>query len=297
MDTKLKIGFIGYTDITNSYLRAFEKLEDSVSFEGLFLGSNEAAPEDYDGRIYTSAPELFNAVDAVVFFGEKIRKKLISDAIRSLKHIFIDDYSAILNNDIDGLYNLVTEAEVTAQVSMPKMYYWSIPELMEEYKGIRYLQFIKEQTHLHNHTEADYIPELAAIIKVANEDVLRTHYYGVPLLNKKVELVDIRLEFANGVSAGVNVNPCGFYDAQELRIISEKAITMLDLRKREWYSLRKNANKDIEKEVDNMEEFPFIEQTELEDFISSIISKKEPVVSFRHIRQVKRCLTLMEESR
>ena len=296
MESKLKVGFIGYADSAREYLRAFEKI-DNISFEGAYWGTDAAVPDDYEGPIFSSPVDLYEAVDAVMFFGEKIRKKLIADTIRSLKHVFIDDYTAVLNNDIEELYELAKEAEITAQVSMPKMYYWNIADIIESTKNIRYVFFCKEQSHLNNKFENDYIPELTATLKLIGDDVLRVHSYRIPLLSKKVEMVDIRLEFVNGVCASVSSNPCGFYDVQELRIASEKALVMLDLRKRECHALTKNSSKELQKGVTNMEEIPFVEVNELKDFADAIKTKKDksPATSFRDVRRLYRCLQTMEE--
>ncbi|MDR0659871.1 MAG: hypothetical protein LBG19_03510 [Prevotellaceae bacterium] len=294
MERMLRIGFIGYADIVREYLRAFEKIEN-ISFEGAYWGTDAAVPDDYEGPVFSSPIDLYESVDAVIFLGEKIRKKLIADAIRSLKHVFIDDYSAVLNGDIESLYNLAKEAEIVAQVSMPKMHYWNISDIIESTKNIRHIFFCKEQSHLNNRFQNDYIPEIAAILKLIDDDALRIYSYKTPLLSKKVEMVDIRVEFANGVSAGINSNPCGFYDAQELRIISEKALVMFDLRKREVHALVKSSSKELEKEVTSMEEIPFVEIDELKDFTEAIEAKKDPMLSFGDIKRLHRCLQMMEE--
>ena len=294
MDTKLRVGFIGYADIVREYLRAFEK-SDNISFEGAYWGTDAAVPDEYEGPVFSSPIDLYEAVDAVVFFGEKVRKKLVADAIRSLKHVFIDNYTAVLNNDIEGLYSLAKEAEVVAQVSMPKMYYWNITDIIESTKNIRYVLFSKEQSYLNCRFQNDYIPELAATLKLIGDDVLRIHSYKTPLLMKKVEMVDIRLEFPNGISASISSNPCGFYDVQELRIVAEKAFIMLDLRKRENHALIKGSGKELQKEVINMEEIPFVEVNELQGFVEAIKMKKDPMISFGDIKRLYRCLQMMEE--
>lgn len=296
MESKLKIGFIGYTDIVREYLRAFEKIEN-ISFEGAYWGTDAAVPDDYEGPVFSSPVDLYEAVDAIVFFGEKIRKKLIADAIRSLKHVFIDDYTAVLNNDIEELYNLAKEADIIAQISMPKMYYWNIADILESTKNIRYVFFSKEQSHVNNRFENDYIPELTATLKLIGDNALRVHSYKIPLLSKKVEIADIRLEFANGISASISSNPCGFYDVQELRIVSDKALIMLDLRKRECHALTKNANKELQKDLTNMEEIPFVEVNELKDFAETIKTRENKIsaVSFKDMRRLHRCLQMMEE--
>ncbi len=295
MESTLKVGIVGYTDIFDSYTRALERLENA-SLEGIWCDTEDQKPE-YDGGVFESFTELIGAVDAVIFLGEKVRKKLINDAIRSLKHVFVDDYSAIIFGDIEGAQRLVEEARVVAQVSMPKMYYWNISEITQSYKNVRHIQFIKEQVHTNNRFQADYIPELMAILKLVNEDVLRAHNQNIPLLYKKVEQVEARLDFTNGVTASISSNPCGFADRQELRLITDKAIAMLDLRKREHHRLVKGANKELQKELVSMEEVPFIELTELENFVESIREKTEPMVSFNSMRRLHRCLQLMEENR
>lgn len=294
MESKLRVGVVGYTDMLDLYIRAFEKI-DSACLIGTFWNAEEVDAE-YDLPLYDSFTDLLDGCDAVIFLGEKVRKKLLNDAIRALKHVFIDDYSAVLNGDIDAYCSLAAEAQVVVQVSMPKMYYWNVFDVKQSFKHILYLQFIKEQSYTTSRFQTDVVPELTAALKIMDSDVMRAHTYAIPLLSKKVEQVDIRLDFANGSVASITNNPCGLIDRQELRIISDKELATLDLRRREWHSLVRNAAKELQKELINMEEVPFVELTELQNFFASIESKEVPMVSLRDIKNVHRTMQLMDAS-
>jgi hypothetical protein len=240
---------------------------------------------------------LLGAVDIVLFCGEKIQRKLITDAIRALKHILIDDYTCVLSDTITSLCNLADEADVTVQVSMPKIYYWGIFEIIAEYKNIRYINFDKAVDYNHQRISLDIIPEMLAIIKLADSEVVSVHNKKLPLIVKKSELLQISFDFLNGVTANIKANPCAFYDNHELTIVAEKNMALIDLRKREWHNLvYKTSATEPVKELFSLDEVPFIERNEIRDLLQAIKTKNEPFISLKSIRSLCKCIEMIDEN-
>ncbi|MDR0421314.1 MAG: hypothetical protein LBH30_07710 [Prevotellaceae bacterium] len=292
MDKKLNIGFVNFAGKAEEYRKAVDKF-DNLSFKGVYFSRNDNSSANYDEYRFENYQDLLDASDIVLFCGEKIHRRLVIDAIRNLKHVLIDDYSCVLNDSIVSLCNFVDEAEVTVQVSMPKMHYWGIYEIIETYKNIRYINFDKSIDYSHRRT-VDITPEIFAVIKLADSEVVSIHNKKLPLLARKSELQQISFEFLNGINASIRANPCAFYDSHELTIVAEKNMAFIDLRKCEWHNLvYRTSTAEPIKERFTLNEIPFIERNELKSLIQSITEKTEPLVSLKSIRSLWKCMELI----
>ncbi|MDR1055620.1 MAG: hypothetical protein LBL90_07335 [Prevotellaceae bacterium] len=299
MASIIKIGFIGYSDNFETYRKTLAWFDDEISFEGAWF-YNDEQPDEYNGKIFSDFDELIAASDAIFFFGEKIRKKVLSDTIKAFKHVFIDDYTALMNADVESYQKLVNEAGTITQVSFPKMYYWGVQDLQEEYTKVRNIYFSHEYPYHMMRQTVDLSSEIMAAIKLINEDVIRAHQTLIPLITKKTESQSIEFEFATGATASILGIPCGFFDRHELRIIAERNLAFIDLRKREWHSLklaklRGNSNNLI-KGLASLPEVGDIEQFEIEDFIDAINESYEPFITFKDIADLYNCIQLLEDS-
>ncbi|MDR2652681.1 MAG: hypothetical protein LBC68_10295 [Prevotellaceae bacterium] len=294
MEKKLNIGFVSFSGSAREYRNAVDKF-DNLSFTGVYFPKDDNSFENYNEQRFENYQDLLDSADIILFCGEKIQRRLMIDAIRNLKHILIDDYSCILNDSIVSLCNFVDEAEVSVQVSMPKIYYWGICEIIDAYKNIRYINFDKSVDYSHQRTSVDVIPETLAIIKIADSEVVSMHNRKLPLFVRKSELQQMSFEFLNGISASIKANPCAFYDSHELTIVAEKNMAFIDLRKREWHNLiYKTSTAEPVKELFSLDEVPFIERNELKNLIYAITTKTEPFVSLKSIRSLWKCIEMIK---
>lgn len=294
MDGKLSIGFVSFSGGAKEYRSAIEKFDD-LSFAGVYFPKDDSSFTQYNEQHFENYQDLLDNVDIVLFCGEKIPRRLIVDAIRSLKHILIDDYSCVLNDNIVQLCNFAEEADVVVQVSMPKLYYWGIYEIRETYKNIRYIHLEKSVDYNHQRATVDIIPEILAVIKLADSEVVTASNKKIPLFIRKSEMHQINFEFLNGMQASIKANPCAFYDNYELTIVAEKNMALIDLRKREWHNLiYKTSIAEPVKEHFSLDEIPFIERNEIKELLQAIETKTEPFVTLKSIRSVWKCIEIMK---
>jgi hypothetical protein len=294
MTKKLNIGFVSFSGNAKEYRNAVDKF-DILSFSGVYFPKDDDSFVNYDEHRFENYQDFLNSADIIIFCGDRIQRRLIIDAIRNLKHVLIDDYNCILNDFIGSLCNLADEAEVIVQVSIPKMYYWGIYEIMETYKNVRYINFDKSVDYNHQRTTVDIIPEIFAVIKIADSEVVSMHNRKLPLLVRKSELQQMNFEFLNGINASIKANPCAFYDSHELTIVAEKNMALIDLRKREWHNLvYRTSTAEPTKELFTLDEIPFIERNELNNLIQSITAKTEPFISLKSIRSLWKCLEMIK---
>jgi hypothetical protein len=291
----IKIAFAGNSDNFEAYRKVLERHNEYVTFSGAWFPADK--PENYSDREFSSLEDLHAESDAVIFLG-KIRRKIISDSIKALKHIFIEDYDVLMNAEVKYMSDLAVEAKIMAQVSFPKIYFWGIEDIVDEYPMIRNIFFNREYLYLQQRQEVDIIPEIMSSIMLVREDVVRANQSFYPLISKRTEMQIVNLEFVTKATSTITGIPVGFFEKHDLRIIAERNLAYIDLRKREWHSLRpaKAITGNLIKGIAGLPEVGDLEQFELQDFIYSIKENSKPFISLDEIVRLYNCMKLLLES-
>lgn len=292
----IRIALVGNSDNFDTYRKVIDRFSEDSLFSGA-LFFNDDRPEDYSEKEFLSTDEMLENSDAVIFLGNKLRKKVLSDSVKAFKHIFIEDYEVLMSPEIRNIYDLVLEAGIMAQVSFPKMYFWGIEDIVDEYPKIRNIFFNREYLYLQQRQEPDVIAEIMSSIMLIGEEVIRATQTFYPLISKRTEMQIVSLEFVTGATSSITGIPMGFFERHDLRIIAERNLAYIDLRKREWHSLKpaKRLTDNLIKGFANLPEVGDLEQFELQDFIYSIKENSEPFVSVKEIVSLYNCLNLLEE--
>ncbi|MDR3245253.1 MAG: hypothetical protein LBT50_02335 [Prevotellaceae bacterium] len=290
----IKMAFVGSSDNFDTYRKVLARLNEDVIFSGAWFPGDK--PEDYSDKEFFSLEELLAASDAVIFLGN-VRRKIVSDSIKAVKHIFIEDYDVVMNSDIKYISDLAAEAEIIAQVSFPKIYFWGIEDIVDEYPVIRNIFFNREYLYLQQRQEPDIVAEIMSSIMLVGEDVVRANQTFYPLISKRTEMQIVNLEFVTGATSTITGIPVGFFERHDLRIIAERSLAYIDLRKREWHSLHpaKAITGKLIKRLAGLPEVGDLEQFELQDFIYSIKENSKPFVSLKEIASLYNCMKLLSD--
>ncbi|MDR2026377.1 MAG: hypothetical protein LBQ01_02310 [Prevotellaceae bacterium] len=291
----IKIAFAGNSENFDAYRKVLSRHNEDVVFSGAWFPNDK--PEDYSDREFSSLEDLHAEADAVIFLG-KVRRKSISDSIKALKHIFIEDYDVLMNAEIKYISDLAVEAKIMAQVSFPKIYFWGIEDIVDEYPMIRNIFFTREYLYLQQRQEVDIVPEIMASIMLTGKDVVRASQSFYPLISKRTEMQVVNLEFVTKATSTITGIPVGFFEKHDLRIVAERSMAYIDLRKREWHSLRptKAITGNLIKGLAGLPEVGDLEQFELQDFIYSIKENSKPFISLEEIVRLYNCVKLLNDN-
>ncbi|MDR0724557.1 MAG: hypothetical protein LBF59_00920 [Prevotellaceae bacterium] len=291
----IKIAFVGNSDNFEAYRKVLARYNEEIVFTGAWFPTDR--PEEYVDNEFMSLEDLLAEADAVIFLG-KIRKKIISDSIKALKHIFVEDYDVLMNYELKYLSDLAVEAKIMAQVSFPKIYFWGIEDIVDDYRTIRHIFFNREYLYQQQRQEVDIIPEIMASIMLVNEDVIRASQSFYPLISKRTEMQIVNLEFVTKATSTITGIPVGFFEKHDLRIVAERNLAYIDLRKREWHSLRpaKAITGNLIKGLAGLPEVGDLEQFELQDFIYSIKENSKPFISLEEILRLYNCMKLLNDN-
>ncbi|MDR0558937.1 MAG: hypothetical protein LBG92_02095 [Prevotellaceae bacterium] len=292
---KIKIALAGNSDNLETYMNVLTRHNEDVVLSGAWFPGER--PENYSGSEFASFEQLIENSDAIIFLGNKIRKKIISDSVKACKHIFVETYDLIMNSELKSLYELVIEAGIVAQVSFPKIYYWGIEDIAYEYPVIRNIFFNREYLYLQQRHEPDIIAEIMSSIMLVGEEVVRASQTFVPLISRRVEMQMVNLEFVTGATSTITGIPVGFFERHDMRIIAERSLAYIDLRKREWHTLKpaQAINGKLIKGFAGLPEVGDLEQFELQDFIDAVRESSEPFVSLKEVLSLYNCLKLLDE--
>lgn len=295
--TPVKIAFIGHSENMDTYINVLNRYGDEVAVSGVWFPGDNRPENCTPDNEFDSFETLVENSDAVIFLGNKVRKKIMSDVIKCCKHIFVESYEVLMNADVKPLCELVLEAGIVAQVSFPKMYFWGIEDIVDEYPVIRNIFFNREYLYTQQRQESDLVAEIMSSIMLVGEEVVRANRIYMPLISKRTEMQIVNLDFVTGATSAITGIPVGFFERHDLRIIAERSMAYIDLRKREWHSLKpaKAITGKLIKGLAGLPEVGDLEQFELQDFIHAIRESTEPFVSFKEIASLHHCMKLLDE--
>jgi predicted dehydrogenase len=295
--TPIRIAFIGYSDSIDTYINVLTRYGDEVVVSGVWFPAGEHHPDECPLNEFDSFQSLIDNSDAVIFLGNKVRKRIMSDVIKSCRHIFVESYETLMSADVKAMCELVLEAAIVAQVSFPKMYFWGIEDIVDEYPVIRNIFFNREYLYTQLRQESDLVAEIMSSIMLTGEEVVRANRSFIPLISKRTEMQIVNLDFVTGATSSITGIPVGFFERHDLRIIAERSMAYIDLRKREWHSLKpaKAITGKLIKGLAGLPEVGDLEQFELQDFIHAIKEASDPFVSFKEIASLHHCMKLLDE--
>ncbi len=128
------------------------------------------------------------------------------------------------------------------------------------------------------------IHDIDIILEMVNSPLIHTDAKGVAVLSKDFDIVNARLQFANGCVANVTASRAGRKSERKMRIFQRDAYISIDFQNKKLGVHRKGtgemfpgvANIDSEEQTFDQGDALF---TEIQSFVECITQKKRPVVS------------------
>jgi predicted dehydrogenase len=128
------------------------------------------------------------------------------------------------------------------------------------------------------------IHDIDIILEIVNSPVTHIDAKGVAVLSKDFDIVNARIQFANGCVANVTASRAGRKSERKMRIFQRDAYISIDFQNKKLGVHRKGSGEmfpgvaNIESEEKTFEQGDAL-FTEIESFVDCITQKKRPVVS------------------
>lgn len=226
----MKIGLIGIDHKSQEEQFKTIRLALHNSLSGIFSHSDSALPisSTYEVKLYRSASELFDQVDAVYFANSlKPNYDFALAALKKSCHLFIEDISELNLDEVKHLYKVAFEARAKVQLRLTKIFtpeYIEVRDYLSKAKLIEINNGFSKIMRIDNYF-SEILNNLYFAYKNIHSGVKKFSTLALPLDNKHFSLVHIRLEYDNGAIVNIkfsfisNQNESNLYFYENDRVV------------------------------------------------------------------------------
>ncbi len=189
----------------------------------------------YDIKMFDTADELFQVVDAVIVKITENHFHLIEKALRYSKHILIDDL--ITNFSIDELNYLIkmkNEANVRVKIYNQFLYNPAYLAAKEFFKPPLYIQI---QNGIHYAVSSStsslvldkLIHDMFLICSMIQSGISKIYTHGISVNEMGADIANVCMEFDNGDIANFIINKTSYKNVYEVSFYQKKSHIKVDL--------------------------------------------------------------------
>ena len=249
----VKIVLIGKNEHTIPYNEIFREIPE-VKISGCF-DYFELIPEN--SKQVTIIPfgnnkKILNDSEAIVFVtGGKKYYKLVLQALKESKHVFLTHGIAENKFQAEQLIKLAGEANVIISLEQPCRYHAALSSVRTQFKNVRLIelhsQFANMNGHSHENLFRTIINDLDIIHTVVHSNIKDVKVCGIKMMNGNPDIINARLEFDNGSVANLNCSQLTTENVHYGTFTQQDRITKIDFLSHEVTTIkpeRKNGSPD-----------------------------------------------------
>ena len=305
----LKIGILGAGHLGKIHISCISEIK-TLELVGFYDPNPEIAEQvekKYKIKRYDSVSSLINDVDIVDIVTPTVSHyKCASEAIKKLKHVFIEKPLVSTLAEAKKLIELTKEADVKVQVGHVERFNPAFLAAKD---------FISNPMFIETHRLAEFKPrgtdvpvildlmihDIDVILSVVKSNIRRISASGVAVVSDTPDIANARIEFDNGCVANLTASRISMKTLRKSRFFQNNAYISVDFFKKKTEIIKLKDIDDIDKAgpfdiildmgknkkpkqiiIDNPTIIPINSiKTELESFYNSIVNNAEPLVSIQ----------------
>ena len=302
----LKIGVVGAGHLGKIHIRLLLELTDIFEFVGFYdvdsVNSQNVANQ-FNIKSFDSISELINEVDCLDIVTPTLSHYACAiEALRAIKHIFIEKPLSETMEEAKKMVMLTTEAEVVVQVG-------HVERFNPAFQAA--LPYLKNPMFIETHRLAQFNPrgtdvpvvldlmihDIDIILSVVKSRVKNIAASGVSVVSESHDITNARLEFENGCVANLTASRISLKNMRKSRFFQKDTYISVDFLTKELEVVsiedipgepdpfdiileigKENKRKKILIDKPELAEVNAIKE-ELIAFHDAIINKKHPIVS------------------
>ncbi len=301
----IKIGIAGTDQRSLQHLEALSSVPGFV-ISGVW-GSNRARARRWGEKTGVKWHESFEGLlqnADVIDLTASCRNmfSLAAGAIKHSKHLFVDNPASFSPEETIKLIHLSGEAGVKVQMNYPERYN---PAYSAALRFLSRPLYIEAQRHMAFSGENSSVPvvmdlmmhDIDIILSIVKANIRTVHARGVNVFNGTPDIVNVNLEFDNGVVANLTANRIAAKNIRRIKFYQYEARIQADFLKHRIKILRKQNSK-----VDNQFFIKDLSPPEknhlvqaLSGFYRHITRHQSPVVSLDHAYENLKAAFLINE--
>jgi len=259
-----------------------EGAELTAVFDEDRVRASEIAKE-YGGHAAGSLEEFAELVDAATVATPTVTHLEVGSALlRAGKHVLIEKPIADNTDDANALVELAKSSERILQVGHIERFNPVMPELERRLSTPRFIESHRLSSFPNRSIDIGVvldlmINDLEIILHLVRSPIEKIDAVGVPVLTKREDIANARLQFESGCVANVTVSRVSPEKMRKIRVFQEQSYLSLDYQEQRGSFYRREGGKIVREDVEIEKEEPL--KLELEAFVECAAQGKTPKVS------------------
>jgi predicted dehydrogenase len=234
---KLKMGVFGSGHLGRIHIRLLFELSDLFEFIGFYDPSDESSEKvisEFGITRWDDMQALIEACDCVDVVAPTLHHYHIAyKALRSSKHVFIENPVSETTEQAKTLQDLSREAGVIVQVGHVERFnpaFRTAKSLIEKplfFETHRLVQYNPRETDVSVVLDL-MIHDLDIVLSCVNSSIRRISASGVSIVNKTPDITSVRLEFDNGCVANLTASRMSLNTMQKMHVFQKTGCLVID---------------------------------------------------------------------
>lgn len=247
-------------------------------------------------RFFTDYREVLGKAEAVsIVVPTSVHHPIALDFLKAGADVFVEKPITTSLAEADHLVQEAEARSAVLQVGHLERFNAAVRALEGRIKDPRFIESHRLGVFVGRGTDVDVvldlmIHDLDIILSLVGSGVKEIRAAGVPVISPNIDIVNARLEFANGCVANVTASRISREKMRKIRIFQPDTYISLDYERQEMVVYRKSASSDAGalpkitmENVEITKEEPL--KAELAAFLHAVRSRERPLVSGREGRE------------
>jgi len=282
---KIKVAVIGVGHLGSLHAKIYQELENSslVGVCDIDKTRLEQVSKALNVPGYTNYEELFAGVDAVsIVVPTKLHYRVANDFLKTNIHALVEKPFTSNLKEADSLIKAASENNLILQVGHIERFNSAFAATLKIIKNPKFIECHRLSPFPNRSLDVGVvldimIHDIDIILGLVNSKIKKIESVGVNVLTQFEDIANSRITFENGCVANLTASRISDEVMRKIRIFQENTYISLDYKEAKACVYRKNLFKITKEDLPIEKEQPL--KKELESFIGSVISHKEPLVS------------------
>ncbi len=242
----IQLGVIGHDEPEIIHFHGMKGIPE-LHLVGYFLYERVAQNGELIQPVFKNADRLIEKADALSFLsGGSQLLEMSEKALKSSCHVFLNRINELTIEEIDHLYRIAEEADVTLMVRQAERYN---PALLSLSRYIKNPSFIEISKNIHYDGQDAYAQDkllsqvfegLNVIMFRKKTNIKRINVHLSSVFKEAPDLIHIRLEFDNGAAANMSLSYMPGEASFKIQYFQKDEILYVDMNSKQ--SIRKKVN-------------------------------------------------------
>lgn len=285
---KVRAGVCGVGAIGRNHARLYGALE-SVELAAIYDADTARAREvadEFGGQVASTIDEFIALVDAASVSTPTLTHREIGSALLEAgKHVLVEKPIADSLDDAKALIDLAAEKGCVLQVGHIERFNPVMAQLEARLDHPKFLEVHRLSPFPNRSVDIGVvldlmIHDLEIILHLVDSPIARIDAVGIPVLTRREDIANARLQFENGAVANVTASRISPEKMRKIRVFQSDAYLSLDYQDQSGWIYRKNGMQIGREEVEVEKDEPL--KRELADFVECAAKGIQPKVSGEH---------------